>query len=69
MCGVWRYRYHDFFVNETRTENYLVIGYGGDYPWYRVIHGFWDSEEWEHHEVELMVREDLLDRMEKVEVE
>ena len=68
MQGVWKYKKNDFFVNELENENYRIIGFG-EYPWYRVSHGFWDPDNIiEYHVVELMIMESSLERWEKVEV-
>lgn len=67
MQGVWKFQKHDFFINELGDENYLIIGFG-EYPWYRVSHGFWDPDKFEYHVVELMIMESSLERWEKLEV-
>lgn len=67
MSGVWKYRYHDFFVNETQTDTFFIIGMG-EYPWYRVIHGFGDYLI-DHHSIEIMIKEESLDLLDKIEVE
>ena len=66
MSGVWKYRYHDFFVNETRTTNMLIVGMG-EYPFYQVIMGEWVGDGYEN--IEVLVKEETLDKWEKVVVE
>lgn len=62
-----KYKIGDTFVNELGDESIHIIGYAF-YPWYRVVYGFWDREDYEYHMVEVMVMESSLERLVKVEV-
>lgn len=67
MSGVWKYKYHDFFVNASQTDTFLIVGMW-EYPWYKVIHGFGDYL-LDHHSIEIMIKEESLEQLEKVAID